>query len=121
MPQLGESVTEGTVSSWLISVGDQVNKYDPIAEVMTDKVNAEVPSSYTGTITELVVEEGETVEVGTLICYIETEEASLEGPGVTNEKESNTEDDKAEKEAGSKDSSMKKKIFSCCITFISGT
>lgn len=79
MPQLGESVTEGTVSSWLISVGDQVNKYDPIAEVMTDKVNAEVPSSYTGTITELVVEEGETVEVGTLICYIETEEASLEG------------------------------------------
>ncbi|MFD1449915.1 dihydrolipoamide acetyltransferase family protein [Oceanobacillus sojae] len=109
MPQLGESVTEGTVSSWLISVGDQVNKYDPIAEVMTDKVNAEVPSSYTGTITELVVEEGETVEVGTLICYIETEEASLEGPGVTNEKESNTEDDKAEKEAGSKDSSMKKR------------
>ncbi|WP_339286164.1 dihydrolipoamide acetyltransferase family protein [Oceanobacillus sp. FSL K6-3682] len=109
MPQLGESVTEGTVSSWLISVGDQVNKYDPIAEVMTDKVNAEVPSSYTGTITELVVEEGETVEVGTLICYIETEEASLEGPGVTNEKESNTEDDIAEKEAGSKDSSMKKR------------
>ena len=45
MPQLGESVTEGTISKWLVSVGDHVNKYDPIAEVMTDKVNAEVPSS----------------------------------------------------------------------------
>jgi 2-oxoisovalerate dehydrogenase E2 component (dihydrolipoyl transacylase) len=54
MPQLGESVTEGTISKWLVSVGDHVNKYDPIAEVMTDKVNAEVPSSFTGTITELV-------------------------------------------------------------------
>lgn len=74
MPQLGESVTEGTISTWLVSVGEQVNKYDPIAEVMTDKVNAEVPSSYTGKITELVVEEGETVDVGTLICYIETEQ-----------------------------------------------
>ena len=41
MPQLGESVTEGTISKWLVSIGDKVNKYDPIAEVMTDKVNAE--------------------------------------------------------------------------------
>ena len=46
MPQLGESVTEGTISKWLVSVGDHVNKYDPLAEVMTDKVNAEVPSSF---------------------------------------------------------------------------
>lgn len=45
MPQLGESVTEGTVSNWLVKVGEEVNKYDPIAEVLTDKVNAEVPSS----------------------------------------------------------------------------
>ncbi|MFS0672757.1 dihydrolipoamide acetyltransferase family protein [Ornithinibacillus sp. 179-J 7C1 HS] len=73
MPQLGESVTEGTISSWLVKEGDHVNKYDPIAEVMTDKVNAEVPSSYTGTIKELVTKEGETVSVGELICYIETE------------------------------------------------
>ncbi|MCD5323491.1 MULTISPECIES: dihydrolipoamide acetyltransferase family protein [Pontibacillus] len=73
MPQLGESVTEGTISSWLVSVGDTVEKYDPIAEVMTDKVNAEVPSSYSGKIVELVADEGETIEVGNLICYIETE------------------------------------------------
>ncbi|SDI96662.1 dihydrolipoamide acetyltransferase family protein [Salimicrobium halophilum] len=73
MPQLGESVTEGTISSWLVKPGDTVEKYDPIAEVMTDKVNAEVPSSFSGTITELEVEEGETVSVGDLICYIEIE------------------------------------------------
>ncbi|PAF40780.1 branched-chain alpha-keto acid dehydrogenase subunit E2 [Terribacillus saccharophilus] len=75
MPKLGESVTEGTISTWLVKPGDQVSKYDAIAEVMTDKVNAEIPSSFTGVIKELVVSEGDTVEVGTLICTIETEEA----------------------------------------------
>ncbi|WP_010093165.1 dihydrolipoamide acetyltransferase family protein [Ornithinibacillus scapharcae] len=75
MPQLGESVTEGTISSWLVKAGDHVNKYDPIAEVMTDKVNAEVPSSFTGTIKEIVAAEGETLAVGELICYIETSSA----------------------------------------------
>lgn len=72
MPKLGESVTEGTINTWLIKEGDKVNKYDPIAEVMTDKVNAEVPSSHTGVIKEIIVSEGDTVEVGELICYIET-------------------------------------------------
>ncbi|GLO66517.1 MULTISPECIES: dihydrolipoamide acetyltransferase family protein [Oceanobacillus] len=85
MPQLGESVTEGTINTWLVAVGDKVNKYDPIAEVMTDKVNAEVPSSFTGVIKELNAEEGETVEVGQLICYIETEE-SVSANGTTNNK-----------------------------------
>ncbi|MBO8170388.1 MAG: 2-oxo acid dehydrogenase subunit E2 [Bacillaceae bacterium] len=73
MPQLGESVTEGTISRWLVSPGDTVKKYDPLCEVSTDKVNAEVPSSVSGTITEIVVPEGETVAVGALICYIEAE------------------------------------------------
>ncbi|KUP07341.1 branched-chain alpha-keto acid dehydrogenase subunit E2 [Bacillus coahuilensis m2-6] len=76
MPQLGESVTEGTISKWLVSPGDKVNKYDPIAEVMTDKVNAEVPSSFTGTIKELVAGEGDTLAVGEVICSIETEGGS---------------------------------------------
>ena len=58
MPQLGESVTEGTITKWLVTVGDQVNKYDPLAEVMTDKVNAEIPSSFTGIIKELIADEG---------------------------------------------------------------
>lgn len=78
MPQLGESVTEGTISSWLVKPGDKVNKYDPIAEVMTDKVNAEVPSSFTGTIKELLAEEGETLPVGELMCSIEVEGANGE-------------------------------------------
>ncbi|NLI69080.1 MAG: hypothetical protein GX374_10590, partial [Bacilli bacterium] len=55
MPKLGESVTEGTITTWLVKEGDYVNKYDPIAEVMTDKVNAEVPSTFSGTIKEIVV------------------------------------------------------------------
>ncbi|APT47878.1 dihydrolipoamide acetyltransferase family protein [Bacillus safensis] len=73
MPQLGESVTEGTISKWLVPPGDHVNKYDPIAEVMTDKVNAEVPSSFTGTITKLSAEEGETLQVGEVFCEIDVE------------------------------------------------
>src|SRR3954452_9578493 len=74
MPQLGESVTEGTISKWLIAVGEHVNKYDPLAEVMTNKVNAEVQSSFTGGITELIAGEGETLAVGEIICMIETEQ-----------------------------------------------
>ncbi|APB82784.1 branched-chain alpha-keto acid dehydrogenase subunit E2 [Bacillus amyloliquefaciens] len=92
MPQLGESVTEGTISKWLVSPGDQVNKYDPIAEVMTDKVNAEVPSSFTGTITELVGEEGQTLTVGEIICKIETEETETE-EAPKREEEQNTPSD----------------------------
>ncbi|WP_416149576.1 dihydrolipoamide acetyltransferase family protein [Salipaludibacillus sp. HK11] len=73
MPQLGESVTEGTLTKWLVKKGDYVNKYDPLAEVMTDKVNAEVPSLYTGFIKELVAEEDETIEVGGIICILDVE------------------------------------------------
>jgi len=73
MPQLGESVTEGTIEKYLVKPGDTVNKYDSLAEVNTDKVTAEVPSSFTGVIKELIAQEGETLEVGALICTIETE------------------------------------------------
>ncbi|KIV54311.1 branched-chain alpha-keto acid dehydrogenase subunit E2 [Aneurinibacillus migulanus] len=72
MPQLGESVTEGTIAKWLIKPGDTVKKYEPLCEVTTDKVNAEVPSTVEGTVTELVAREGDTLAVGELICYIET-------------------------------------------------
>jgi 2-oxoisovalerate dehydrogenase E2 component (dihydrolipoyl transacylase) len=81
MPQLGESVTEGTISKWLVSVGDKVNKYDPLAEVMTDKVNAEVPSSFSGVIKELIAAEGDTLAVGEIICTIETEGGAAVAPG----------------------------------------
>ena len=86
MPQLGESVTEGTISKWLVSVGDKVNKYDPLAEVMTDKVNAEVPSSFSGTIKELIAGEGDTMAVGEVICTIEIEGgASEEAPAAASD------------------------------------
>lgn len=75
MPQLGESVTEGTISTWLVKPGDIVKKYDPLAEVQTDKVNAEIPSSFAGVVKELVASEGDTLSVGEIICYIDTEES----------------------------------------------
>src|SRR4051812_35830653 len=83
MPQLGESVTEGTISKWLVSVGDKVNKYDPLAEIMTDKVNAEVPSSFAGTIKELIAEDGDTLAVGEIICTIEVEGRKTEEAAVS--------------------------------------
>src|SRR5690625_4540349 len=98
MPKLGESVTEGTINTWLVKEGDFVNKYDPIAEVMTDKVNAEVPSSFSGTIKEIVVREGETVAVNDLICYIETDEAGVTETNTASESASETEKTETEKE-----------------------
>ncbi len=78
MPQLGESVTEGTIEKWLVKPGDHVNKYDPLAEVNTDKVTAEVPSSFTGVVKELIAKEGDTLSVGEIICTVETEGGSSE-------------------------------------------
>ncbi|WP_071460067.1 dihydrolipoamide acetyltransferase family protein [Bacillus massilinigeriensis] len=96
MPQLGESVTEGTISKWLVSPGDKVNKYDPLAEVMTDKVNAEVPSSFSGTIKELIAGEGDTLAVGEVILTIETE-GGTETPGSSNAEEKATGEEKETK------------------------
>ena len=71
MPQLGETVTEGTVAQWLKKPGDSVEKYEAFVEVSTDKVNAEVPSPVTGVIRELIVKEGETVPTGAPIAIID--------------------------------------------------
>ncbi|WP_042475341.1 dihydrolipoamide acetyltransferase family protein [Bacillus ndiopicus] len=80
MPQLGESVTEGTIERWLVKPGDKVNKYDPLAEVNTDKVNAEIPSSFAGIVRELIAGEGETLPVGAIVCTIEVEGEASEPP-----------------------------------------
>jgi 2-oxoisovalerate dehydrogenase E2 component (dihydrolipoyl transacylase) len=72
MPQLGESVTEGTIERWLVKEGDTVEQYDPLFEVVTDKVNAEVPAEVAGKITKIMVRDGETVKVGTPLAEIET-------------------------------------------------
>ena len=90
MPQLGETVTEGTILRWLVQVGDEVKEDDPILEISTDKVDTEVPSPFTGQVTSLLVEEGETVEVGASLLELDgdsdsssvSEEASNEAEAV---------------------------------------
>jgi 2-oxoisovalerate dehydrogenase E2 component (dihydrolipoyl transacylase) len=72
MPQLGESVAEGTIGKWLKQPGDTVAKYEPLLEVITDKVNAEVPSPFAGVLKEILVEEGATVPNNAEIAVIET-------------------------------------------------
>jgi 2-oxoisovalerate dehydrogenase E2 component (dihydrolipoyl transacylase) len=79
MPQLGESVAEGTIGKWLKKPGDHVAKYEPLLEVITDKVNAEVPSPFAGVLTQILVEEGETVPNNAEIAVIETAEDAAGG------------------------------------------
>ena len=70
MPQLGETVTEGTITRWFKQVGDQVAEDEPLFEVSTDKVDSEVPSPVSGTLTEILVAEGDTVDVGTKLAVV---------------------------------------------------
>src|SRR5437660_9743826 len=80
MPQLGESVTEGTVDKWLKHEGDFVKRDEPLVEVVTDKVNAEIPSPFEGKLVKIAVSEGETVRVGAVIAQIETGAADTATP-----------------------------------------
>lgn len=68
MPQMGESIAEGTVSKWLKKVGDEVKRDEPILEISTDKVDAEIPSPAAGVLAEIRVPEGKTVPVQTVIA-----------------------------------------------------
>ena len=76
LPLLGESVTEGTITRWFKQVGDTVAEDEALFEVSTDKVDSEVPSPVSGVITEIVVPEGETVEVGTVLARVGGEGAA---------------------------------------------
>jgi 2-oxoisovalerate dehydrogenase E2 component (dihydrolipoyl transacylase) len=80
MPQLGESVTEGTIARWLKAEGDEVEKDEPLAEVDTDKVSAELPSPVAGQIEKLLVSEGDTVDVGTEILLVTVAAEKDESP-----------------------------------------
>jgi len=73
MPQMGESIAEGTLSKWLKKVGDQVKRDEPIFEISTDKVDAEIPAPSTGVIAEILVTEGQTVPVSTVVARLETD------------------------------------------------
>jgi len=70
MPQMGESIAEGTITRWLKKVGEQVERDEPLFEISTDKVDAEIPSPAAGTLTEVLFKEGDTVEVNKVVAYI---------------------------------------------------
>src|SRR5690606_8111108 len=80
MPQLGESVTEGTVTRWLKKEGDRVEADEPLLEVSTDKVDTEIPSPTSGVLTRIVVAEDETVEVGAELAVIDESGAAAAAP-----------------------------------------
>lgn len=74
MPKMGESVMEGTILSWLKNVGDVIEEEESLLEVATDKIDTDIPSPYTGTLTEILAQEGDVIEVGNIIALIETEQ-----------------------------------------------
>ena len=76
MPQMGESIAEGTLSKWLKKLGDEVKRDEPLFEISTDKVDAEIPSPTAGVLAEIKVQEGQTVPVQTLVAVIETDKAT---------------------------------------------
>src|SRR5437588_9396348 len=73
MPQMGESIAEGTLSRWLKKVGDHVKRDEPIFEISTDKVDAEIPAPSNGVLAEILVTEGQTVAVQTVVARLETD------------------------------------------------
>src|SRR5882762_9358259 len=73
MPQMGESIAEGTLSKWLKKVGDTVKRDEPLFEISTDKVDAEIPAPAAGVLAEIKVQEGQTVPVQTLVAVLETD------------------------------------------------
>src|SRR5690625_1457790 len=78
LPELGESVTEGTVTRWLKEVGDTIEVDEPIVEISTDKVDTEIPSPVAGTVLEILVQEDEDIEVGQALAVIGDEGESAE-------------------------------------------
>src|SRR5947209_4947327 len=81
MPQLGETVTEGTITKWFKAVGDQIAEDEILFEVSTDKVDSEVPSPVSGYVAEILVPEGETVDVGVKLAVISSEPGAASGDG----------------------------------------
>ena len=93
MPELGESVTEGTITQWLKSVGDTVEVDEPLLEVSTDKVDTEIPSPVAGTIIEIKADEDDTIEVGEVIAIIGDED---EAGSASNDSSADKDEEEAE-------------------------
>src|SRR6201999_3021386 len=80
MPQMGESITEGTLTKWLKKPGDTVARDEPLFEISTDKVDAEIPSPAAGVLGEIKIQEGATVSINTVVCTINEEGAAAAAP-----------------------------------------
>src|SRR6266404_9357867 len=80
MPQMGESIAEGTITKWLKNVGDHVERDEPLFEISTDKVDAEIPSPAAGTLTDIKFKEGETVEINTVVAVLDGEGTASAAP-----------------------------------------
>src|SRR5213075_1369348 len=80
MPQMGESIAEGTLSKWLKKLGDEVKRDEPLFEISTDKVDAEIPAPSAGILAEIKVQEGQTVPVQTIVAIIETDASAAASP-----------------------------------------
>src|SRR5947207_2314093 len=87
MPQMGESIAEGTIVRWIKKVGDTVDRDEPLFEISTDKVDAEIPSPAAGVVSEIRVKEGETVAINTVVAVIGSAVAATSAPAASADKE----------------------------------
>ena len=116
VPELGESITEATVSKWLKKVGDLVEVDEAIVELETDKVNLEVPSPISGILSEMNSKDGDTVEVGAVLGSVSNEKSNLEKKSSSKQdmkKEVIPEDHKKDKETNVINLDVEKKMFNC--------
>lgn len=109
MPQMGESVVEGTILTWLKKEGDDVAVDDPLVEVSTDKVDTEIPSPVGGTLVKILVQEGDTVEIGTALCEIDESGSGAE-PKADTKKDSPAETPEEQTEAEPPPDEVKEKV-----------
>ena len=103
MPELGESVTEGTITQWLKQVGDEVKVDEPLLEVSTDKVDTEVPSPVSGVLLEIKAEEDDEVEVGDVIATVGDKDESPSGDDDSSSDDSTAEEGEAEEDESSEE------------------
>ncbi|MFQ5986195.1 MAG: dihydrolipoamide acetyltransferase family protein [Thermoplasmata archaeon] len=109
MPDIGEGLTEGEIGKWLVEEGQKIKENDPLVEVLTEKVNVEIPSPYTGTVLELLAEEGDIVDVGTAIVVIGAKgEKREKGKGKAKREEAPEEEKPVEEEKEAKEAKAEK-------------
>ncbi len=111
LPQLGESVTEGVITAWLVEVGDEVEVDQPVVEISTDKVDTEIPAPVAGTVTELKAEVDDTIEVGQVIMVIgDADEAGGGDEGGASGSEDSADEDSADEDSADEDSGGDEKV-----------